>query len=107
MLSTISQCVIKCTGEFDLCASLRLCVSVCSWTGQPHSVCLFHKGDEILAINDLHAGSVEEVNSYLSKSLKNEVNSSSERSHVHVSQIADARKEKKPKPNEPIMPAFR
>lgn len=54
-----------------------VCVSVCSWTGQPQSVCLFHKGDEILAINDLHAGTVEEVNMYLSKSLKNEVNSSS------------------------------
>lgn len=51
-----------------------VCVSVYSWTGQPQSVCLFHKGDEILAINDLHAGSVEEVNMYLSKSLKNEVN---------------------------------
>lgn len=36
-------------------------------------MCLFHKGDEILAINDLHAGSVEEVDMYLSKSLKNEV----------------------------------
>lgn len=46
---------------------------VYSWTGQPHTVCLFHKGDEILAINDLHASSVEEVNNYLSKSLKNEV----------------------------------
>ncbi|XP_011604631.1 pleckstrin homology domain-containing family S member 1 [Takifugu rubripes] len=46
---------------------------VCSWTGQPQSVCLFHKGDEILAINDLHAGTVEEVHMYLSKSLKNEV----------------------------------
>lgn len=59
-----------------------VCVSVCSWTGQPQSVCLFHKGDEILAINDLHAGTVEEVNMYLSKSLKNEVNSPSQSSHV-------------------------
>ncbi|XP_044033623.1 pleckstrin homology domain-containing family S member 1-like isoform X2 [Siniperca chuatsi] len=47
--------------------------SVSGWTGQPQSVCLFHKGDQILAINDLHTGSVEEFNMYLSKSLKNEV----------------------------------
>ncbi|XP_074519884.1 pleckstrin homology domain-containing family S member 1-like [Halichoeres trimaculatus] len=47
------------------------CVS--GWTGQPQSVCLFHKGDQILAINDLHTCSVDEVNMFLSKSLKNEV----------------------------------
>ncbi|XP_074475829.1 pleckstrin homology domain-containing family S member 1-like isoform X2 [Sebastes fasciatus] len=47
--------------------------SVSGWTGQPQSVCLFHKGDQILAINDLHASTVEEFNMYLSKSLKNEV----------------------------------
>ncbi|XP_053197034.1 pleckstrin homology domain-containing family S member 1-like [Scomber japonicus] len=44
--------------------------SVSGWTGQP---CLFHKGDQILAINDLHTSSVEEFNMYISKSLKNEV----------------------------------
>uniref|UniRef100_A0A3Q1GUA0 Pleckstrin homology domain containing S1 n=1 Tax=Acanthochromis polyacanthus TaxID=80966 RepID=A0A3Q1GUA0_9TELE len=47
--------------------------SVYGWTGQPKTVCLFHKGDQILAINDLHASSVEEFNMYISKSLKNEV----------------------------------
>ncbi|XP_041818251.1 pleckstrin homology domain-containing family S member 1-like isoform X2 [Chelmon rostratus] len=47
--------------------------SVSGWTGQPQSVCLFHKGDQILAFNDLHTGSVEEFNMYLSKSLRNEV----------------------------------
>ncbi|KAI3365243.1 hypothetical protein L3Q82_010336, partial [Scortum barcoo] len=47
--------------------------SVCGWTGQPQSVCLFHKGDQILAINDLYTSSVEEFNMYLSRSLKNEV----------------------------------
>ncbi|KAM6897974.1 pleckstrin homology domain-containing family S member 1-like [Lycodopsis pacificus] len=47
------------------------CVSV--WTGQPQTVCLFHKGDQILAVNDLHTGSVEEFNMYMSKCLKNEV----------------------------------
>ncbi|KAM9336901.1 pleckstrin homology domain-containing family S member 1-like [Symphorus nematophorus] len=47
--------------------------TVSGWTGQPQSVCLFHKGDQILAINDLHTGSVDEFNMYLSKSLKNEV----------------------------------
>lgn len=52
-----------------------LCVSVSGWTGQQQTVCLFHKGDQILAINDLHTSSVEEFNMYLSKSLKNEVNS--------------------------------
>uniref|UniRef100_A0A8C4DFV1 Pleckstrin homology domain containing S1, tandem duplicate 2 n=1 Tax=Dicentrarchus labrax TaxID=13489 RepID=A0A8C4DFV1_DICLA len=50
-----------------------VCVSVSGWTGQPQSVCLFHKGDQILAINDLHTSSVDEFNMYLSKSLKNEV----------------------------------
>lgn len=47
--------------------------TVAGWTGQPQTVCLFHKGDQILAINDLHTGSVEELNMYLSKCLKNEV----------------------------------
>ncbi|XP_056222452.1 pleckstrin homology domain-containing family S member 1-like isoform X1 [Seriola aureovittata] len=47
--------------------------SVSRWTGQPQTVCLFHKGDQILAINDLHVSSVEEFNTYISKSLKNEV----------------------------------
>ncbi|XP_047464262.1 pleckstrin homology domain-containing family S member 1-like isoform X2 [Mugil cephalus] len=47
------------------------CVS--GWTGQPQSVCLFHKGDNIVAVNDLHTGTVEEFNLYISKSLKAEV----------------------------------
>ncbi|XP_034564556.1 pleckstrin homology domain-containing family S member 1-like [Notolabrus celidotus] len=47
------------------------CVS--GWTGQPQSVCLFHKGDQILAINDLHTCSVDEFNMFVSKCLKNEV----------------------------------
>ncbi|CAG5906199.1 unnamed protein product [Menidia menidia] len=47
--------------------------SVSGWTGQPQTVCLFHKGDQILAINDLHTGSIEDFNMYISKSLKNEV----------------------------------
>ncbi|XP_053270275.1 pleckstrin homology domain-containing family S member 1 [Pleuronectes platessa] len=47
--------------------------SVSAWTGQPQTVCLFHKGDQVLAINDLHIGSVTEFNTYVSKSLKNEV----------------------------------
>ncbi|XP_033975787.1 pleckstrin homology domain-containing family S member 1-like isoform X2 [Trematomus bernacchii] len=47
--------------------------SVSAWTGQPQTVCLFHKGDEILAINDLHCATVDEFNMFLSKSLKNEV----------------------------------
>ncbi|KAF0025462.1 hypothetical protein F2P81_022343 [Scophthalmus maximus] len=47
--------------------------SVCGWTGQPQTVCLFHMGDHILAINDLHIDSVKEFNMYISKSLKNEV----------------------------------
>uniref|UniRef100_A0A4W6CDS5 Pleckstrin homology domain containing S1, tandem duplicate 2 n=1 Tax=Lates calcarifer TaxID=8187 RepID=A0A4W6CDS5_LATCA len=49
--------------------------SVSGWTGQPQTVCLFHKGDHILAVNDLHVGSVEEFNMYISKSLKSEVHS--------------------------------
>uniref|UniRef100_A0A3Q3EEE0 Pleckstrin homology domain containing S1, tandem duplicate 3 n=1 Tax=Labrus bergylta TaxID=56723 RepID=A0A3Q3EEE0_9LABR len=47
--------------------------SVSGWTGQPQSVCLFHKEDQILAINDLHTCSVDEFNMFLSKSLKSEV----------------------------------
>ncbi|XP_054455489.1 pleckstrin homology domain-containing family S member 1-like [Anoplopoma fimbria] len=47
--------------------------SVSGWTGQPQTVCLFHKEDQILAVNDLHTGSVEEYNMYISKCLKNEV----------------------------------
>ncbi|MEQ2233030.1 hypothetical protein ILYODFUR_017597, partial [Ilyodon furcidens] len=47
--------------------------SVSGWTGQPQSVCLFHKEDQVLAINDLHTSSVEEFDMFVSKSLKNEV----------------------------------
>ncbi|XP_061564120.1 pleckstrin homology domain-containing family S member 1-like [Cololabis saira] len=47
--------------------------SVSAWTGQPQTECLFHKGDQILALNDLHTGSVEDFNLYISRSLKNEV----------------------------------
>ncbi|KAM4715498.1 pleckstrin homology domain-containing family S member 1-like [Anableps anableps] len=47
--------------------------SVSGWTGQPQSMCLFHKGDQVLAINDLQTDSVEEFNMFISKSLKNEV----------------------------------
>ncbi|XP_028285716.1 pleckstrin homology domain-containing family S member 1-like isoform X2 [Parambassis ranga] len=46
---------------------------VSGWTGQPQTVCLFHKGDQIVAVNDLHASSVEEFNMYISKALKSEV----------------------------------
>ncbi|TDG97961.1 hypothetical protein EPR50_G00213760 [Perca flavescens] len=47
--------------------------SVSGWTGQQQTACLFHKGDQILAINDLHTSSMEEFNVYVSKCLKNEV----------------------------------
>ncbi|XP_028424358.1 pleckstrin homology domain-containing family S member 1 [Perca flavescens] len=40
---------------------------------QQQTACLFHKGDQILAINDLHTSSMEEFNVYVSKCLKNEV----------------------------------
>ncbi|XP_030631041.1 pleckstrin homology domain-containing family S member 1-like [Chanos chanos] len=49
----------------------RPCVS--DWTRQGQTTCLFHKGDLILAINDLHTESVEEVHMYLRKLLKNQV----------------------------------
>uniref|UniRef100_A0A669B9A3 Pleckstrin homology domain containing S1, tandem duplicate 3 n=1 Tax=Oreochromis niloticus TaxID=8128 RepID=A0A669B9A3_ORENI len=45
---------------------------VSGWTGQPQTVCLFHKGDQILAVNDLHVSTVEEFTMFISKSLKNE-----------------------------------
>ncbi|KAM3859957.1 pleckstrin homology domain-containing family S member 1-like [Diretmus argenteus] len=47
------------------------CVS--GWTGPPQTTCLFHKTDQILAINDLHTSSVEDFHNYLSKLLKNQV----------------------------------
>ncbi|XP_026171296.1 pleckstrin homology domain-containing family S member 1-like isoform X2 [Mastacembelus armatus] len=47
--------------------------SVSAWTSQPQTVCLFHKGDQILAVNDLHVSNLDEYNMYISKSLKNEV----------------------------------
>nr|XP_043869412.1 pleckstrin homology domain-containing family S member 1-like isoform X1 [Solea senegalensis] len=46
---------------------------VSGWTGQPQTVCLFHKGDQIVGINDLLIGSVKEFHIYISKSLKNQV----------------------------------
>ena len=68
--------IIKCYHQnVCVCVCVCVCYSVSGWTGQPQSVCLFHKGDQILAINDLHTGSVDEFNMYLSKSLKNEVRS--------------------------------
>ncbi|XP_017289266.1 pleckstrin homology domain-containing family S member 1 isoform X1 [Kryptolebias marmoratus] len=48
-------------------------LSVSGWTGQPQSVCLFHKGDQILALNDLLISNINEFNMFLSKSLKKEV----------------------------------
>lgn len=50
-----------------------VCLSISGWTGQPQTQCLFHKGDQVLAINDLHTGTVDEFNMYLSRTLKNEV----------------------------------
>ncbi|XP_055006356.1 pleckstrin homology domain-containing family S member 1 isoform X2 [Boleophthalmus pectinirostris] len=45
--------------------------SVSSWTGQP--ACLFLKGDQILALNDLHISNIQEYTMLINKSLKNEV----------------------------------
>ncbi|XP_008434904.1 pleckstrin homology domain-containing family S member 1 isoform X2 [Poecilia reticulata] len=47
--------------------------SVSGWTGQPQSVCLFHKGDRVVAINDLHTDSVEDFHMFIRKSMKDEV----------------------------------
>ncbi|XP_076007707.1 pleckstrin homology domain-containing family S member 1-like isoform X4 [Genypterus blacodes] len=47
--------------------------SVSAWTGQPQTVCLFHKGDHIVAVNDLHTTSVDDFNLYVSRILKTEV----------------------------------
>ncbi|XP_036377651.1 pleckstrin homology domain-containing family S member 1-like [Megalops cyprinoides] len=47
------------------------CVS--HWPALPGTQSLFHKGDQILAINDLLTESVDEVHFYLNKLLKNEV----------------------------------
>ncbi|XP_054878613.1 pleckstrin homology domain-containing family S member 1-like isoform X2 [Poeciliopsis prolifica] len=48
-------------------------LSVSGWTGQPQSVCLFHKGDRVVAINDLQTDSVEDFYVFISKSMKDEV----------------------------------
>lgn len=73
-----TSCIVVLQGNFVFLffnKCVCMCpVSVSGWTGQPQTVCLFHKGDQILAINDLHVGSVDDFNTYLSKSLKNEVN---------------------------------
>ncbi|CAL1600336.1 unnamed protein product [Knipowitschia caucasica] len=45
--------------------------SVSSWTGQP--TCLFLRGDQILALNDLHIDRLQEFTLLINKSLKNEV----------------------------------
>ncbi|XP_072312132.1 pleckstrin homology domain-containing family S member 1-like [Eucyclogobius newberryi] len=45
--------------------------SVSSWMGQP--ACLFLKGDQILALNDLHINNIEDYTMLINKSLKNEV----------------------------------
>ncbi|XP_015202903.2 pleckstrin homology domain-containing family S member 1 isoform X3 [Lepisosteus oculatus] len=47
------------------------CISQC--LGLPNSGCLFHKGDQILAVNDLQTQNVKEVQTYLSKLLKAQV----------------------------------
>ncbi|KAJ8365190.1 hypothetical protein SKAU_G00140210 [Synaphobranchus kaupii] len=47
------------------------CVS--HWPALPETVCQFRKGDQILAINDLHTESVEDVQTYLKKLLKDQV----------------------------------
>ncbi|XP_043958735.1 pleckstrin homology domain-containing family S member 1-like isoform X2 [Gambusia affinis] len=47
--------------------------SVSGWTGEPQSVCLFHKGDRVVAVNDLQADSVEDFYLFISKSMKDEV----------------------------------
>lgn len=52
-----------------------VCASVSGWTGQQQNLCLFRKGDRILAINDLHTSSVEEFNMYVSRLLRDEVRS--------------------------------
>ncbi|XP_046889018.1 pleckstrin homology domain-containing family S member 1-like isoform X2 [Hypomesus transpacificus] len=46
---------------------------VFGWTGQSQTTYPFHKGDRILAINDLHTGSVEEFQTYLRRLLKEQV----------------------------------
>ncbi|XP_055085571.1 pleckstrin homology domain-containing family S member 1-like isoform X5 [Periophthalmus magnuspinnatus] len=45
--------------------------SVSSWTGQP--ACLFFKGDQILALNDLHISNIQDYTMLINKALKNEV----------------------------------
>lgn len=49
--------------------------SVTGWTGQPKTECLLTKGDTILGVNGLQVSNMEEFNMYISKSLKNKVQS--------------------------------
>ncbi|XP_041123721.1 pleckstrin homology domain-containing family S member 1-like isoform X2 [Polyodon spathula] len=46
---------------------------VAHWLGSPDDGCVFHKGDQIIAVNDLRTDSTTEVQTYLNKSLKKEV----------------------------------
>uniref|UniRef100_A0A3Q3SEN0 PH domain-containing protein n=1 Tax=Mastacembelus armatus TaxID=205130 RepID=A0A3Q3SEN0_9TELE len=60
-------------GIYRYFTNLPTMTLVSAWTSQPQTVCLFHKGDQILAVNDLHVSNLDEYNMYISKSLKNEV----------------------------------
>ncbi|KAM6184779.1 pleckstrin homology domain-containing family S member 1 [Rhynchocyon petersi] len=51
-------------------AAGRICVS--QWLGPPRLGCLFCHGDHLLAVNDLHPHSLEEVSLFLSRSIQKE-----------------------------------
>ncbi|KAK6482287.1 pleckstrin homology domain-containing family S member 1-like isoform X3 [Huso huso] len=53
---------------------------VAHWLGSPDDGCVFHKGDQIIAVNDLGTDSTTEVQTYLNKSLKKEVKITMKRS---------------------------
>uniref|UniRef100_A0AAQ4P3G4 Pleckstrin homology domain containing S1, tandem duplicate 2 n=1 Tax=Gasterosteus aculeatus aculeatus TaxID=481459 RepID=A0AAQ4P3G4_GASAC len=69
----VKYCLTESSGTKQICAMLCVRHSVSGWTCQPQPVCLFHREDRILAINDLLTTSLQEFNMYLSKCLKNEV----------------------------------
>uniref|UniRef100_A0A8C1UIT0 Pleckstrin homology domain containing, family S member 1 n=1 Tax=Cyprinus carpio TaxID=7962 RepID=A0A8C1UIT0_CYPCA len=54
-------------------ASIFLFLSSVSKCGEIQASCLFHKGDQILAVNDLLTDTVEEVQTYLKRLSKSEV----------------------------------
>ncbi|XP_078245689.1 pleckstrin homology domain-containing family S member 1 isoform X2 [Pogona vitticeps] len=63
-------------GDFVNCLTLleasgHICIS--QWNDQHHLGCIFHQGDYIMAVNDLHVKSIDEISLFTSRSTRKEV----------------------------------